>query len=176
MATKKKKPDVYTFGMDSVESRIKTFKARSNAAFKHSQNIMKAAELEKKRAEERHEKYEELGEALSDMYFHTKAETNKLRSLGKERIDGKRAQALLKRGLGSTFGIMQSKTLLYCTNDDLELKEMYWANTWAVTMLEDLTTQITVTEMSRFYDLIEKYKGNKNAILDEAGLIVLGKQ
>lgn len=173
---KKKKPEVYTFGMDNIESRLKTFKSRAKAAKNHAETIMQAAELERLRAEHRHATYEKLGEKLSEAYRKAKKESAAFRAKGKERLDGKRALALIKRGLADTCGIERHNTLLSCTNDELEMKEMFWAHKWVVTLVQDMTSQVSLSEMSKFYDIIENYKGDPEAILAEGGMMVLGKQ
>ena len=173
---KKKIPEVYTFGMGSLENRIKTLKSRAKAAKKHSETIMKAAMLEKAASIKRYEKYSKLEEDLCTEYNRIKKESAKLRAEGKERLDGKRAAALIKRGLGETCGVEKRRTLLSCTNDTLELREMYWAHKWVVSLMQDMASQLSMTEMSKFYNIIEEFKGDPEAILAEGGMLVLGKQ
>ena len=166
---------VYTYGMQNYEKRKRTFQSRADTSKKMASEVVRKAIIAQRHYLKQTEKYEALAKRLEKLHDKALEESKELMDKGLARIDGKRAKALIDRGLADTCGLVEAKTLLHCTNDVVELQSMYWAEEWVVDLLKDLGTKITPSEMSKFYDKIKKYKGEPKTIVGEAGLIILGK-
>lgn len=175
MKEMKTTPEVYTYGFDDIDKRTKTLRSKVNKFKNLSKKVAKDALVKQKLYKEYSDLAAEAATRLDSYFAKAKEDTKRMRASGRERIDGKRALALRARGLEETCGIVEAKTLVSCTSDKVELKEMFWAYNWVVEMLKDLSTQINTTEMNKFYNTIENYKGNPDDIKSEAGLTALGK-
>lgn len=149
--------DLETFGLKDIQLRKEYFRQKAARLQKEADGfIEKANNLDRLKTE-----------ALKTM--------TKLSQQGKRRLDGKTATALVSKGIGDDCGVITAPTRLHCTNDVVELKEVYWADSWVVDMVKSMKdVGLTASQRSRFYKTLENHKGDPEAMQAEAGLVILG--
>jgi len=149
--------DLETFGLKNIQLRKEYF-------------LQKAAKLQQAA-----NGFTDMASNLDKLTTQALKTMTKLAQQGKQRLDGKTATALVSKGIGPDCGIVAADTRLHCTNDVVELKQVYWADNWVVDMVNTMKDiGLTANQRSRFYKTLEDHKGDPEAMQAEAGLIILG--
>lgn len=159
----KKKPgfpkELEQYGLKDVQLRKEYFR-------------QKAATSQRKADE-----YNYLATRLDSFVTIANKERFKLAQQGMIRLDGKTAEALIRRGLGDTCGIIEANTKLLCRKDVVELKPAHWAPAWCANMIDGLKKAgFNAQQRARFYDTIIIYKDDPEGVQSEAGLLILERQ
>jgi superfamily II RNA helicase len=166
----------HLFGLSSVQYRKETLKSRAAVKLKQGEKALKDASKLASQCEKESRELIQLAEKLDTLNSQAIKSMVQLTQQGKKRLDGKRAFALNARSLGTLCGLVEANTLLYCVGDEVELRSMSWADSWVVDMLAGLSSSIPASEMSKFYDFMQKHKEDRNVIESEAGLLILRNQ
>jgi len=149
--------DLETFGLKDIEAR--------KGYFRH-----KAARLQKEA-----EEYLNKAKSLDDYTREALKTMTKLGQQGKKRLDGKIAEAIARRKLNKECGLVKARTRLHCTNDTVELLEVYWADGWLVETVDAMkSANVAPSLRSKFYTTLEEHRGDVEGMKAEAGLVLLG--
>jgi hypothetical protein len=123
------------------------------------------------------DEYNTLADRLDSFVTQANKERFKLSQQGMIRLDGKTAQALIRRGLGDTCGIITADTKLLCRKDVVELQPAHWAPAWVADMVDGLKKAgLNAQQRAKFYDTVTIYKDDPEGVQSEAGLLILERQ
>lgn len=154
---------VELFGLNNVQHRKEWFRQKAAGKVKEAEKLQLEAA-----------KYIMMADALDQYNTEAMQNTAAMISRGKKRLDGKTAEAMGRRGMLETCGIVYSKTKIHCVNEDLEIQEVAWADKWFTDVVEGLKkSNLSAQERTAFYDRITEYRDEPEGIQSEAGLVML---